>query len=401
MIEPQPLSLIVKQFIAAHEHAEVASIVLKHKEVDGLPIALVAEQLSGRRKARYKLPHYYAHDGILYPPSLNLEQTSSELTATYKAELLRSIVSGDALADLTGGFGIDALAFAHVFKNVVHVEPDHALQRLAQFNHQLLGVHHVLYDPSRAEDFLEAAADKRARFAAIYIDPSRRKSTRKVFSFSDCTPDVTALQRQISKLTDVLMVKASPMLDLQLALQQLTYVQRVVVLAVDNEVKELLFVTKNGFETETTYSAINISHSGTVAFDFLYSEEMAALPSFSHALRFLYEPNAALMKAGAFRLVATRYGLSKLHANTHLYTSDVNCENFPGRVFKVLAPVKPDRGSIMEFFPDTKANIIIRNYTTTPDELKRRLRLSDGGERYLIGFTSHKGPSLVVAERLK
>jgi len=422
MIEPRRLNDEVKEFIVAHAQADVPSLVLKHKSVAGLPISQIADQIIGRRKANIKLPTYFGNADVLYPPALNLEQTSSETTAEYKASMLASLTEHENLVDLTAGFGIDTLAFSKYYKRIIHVEPNSELQQLAQFNHELLGADNISYVNETAEAYLgnstrtadleitevnrvdtlqnNPSATEGPWVSAVYIDPSRRNASRKVFSFHDCLPDITTLQHDILKRTPVLLVKASPMHDVQLALSEIRHVQRVIVLAVDNEVRELLFVSVMNFDGEPTISSVNISSSGTVAVEFSYAEEKATEASYADVMSFLYEPNAALLKAGAFKLMSKRFGVHKLHINTHLYTSDHLVANFPGRIFRVASHLKADPRSLSVHFPEGKSNIIVRNYPSTPEALKKKLRLSDGGERYVLAFTSSAGPTLVAATRI-
>ncbi|HTF21492.1 MAG TPA: hypothetical protein VK658_25615 [Chryseolinea sp.] len=396
MIDPRELSDLVRLFIATHERADIPSLVLKYNSIDGLPITSIVDQILGRRKTREKLPTYFANGEVLYPPALNLEQTSSETTAYFKAQLLSAVSTLDTMVDLTGGFGIDSFALSKIFGAVVHVEPDGALQRLARYNHQRLGSDNISYVNQQAEHYLGTMPE----VSAAFIDPSRRKDSRKVYSFRDCQPDLTRLQTEIFRRTTVLLVKASPMHDIQLALREIRNVQRVVVLAVDNEVRELLFLALRDFDARPIISAVNITSSGTVAFDFSVAEEERADAGYADLMPYVYEPNAALLKAGAFKLIAKRYGVHKLHVNTHLYTFDARVDNFPGRIFRVISRVKGDDKIMGDYFPDGKANVMVRNYPSTPEELKKKLRLRDGGERYLLGFTSPSGPTLIAAERL-
>lgn len=402
MINPKKLSSEVKRFITAHEHADVPSLLLKHKSVDNIPITAIADQIIGRRKAKSKLPEYYAEDDVLYPPVVNLEQTSSEHTSRFKSKLIIENLSSigvprDKLVDLTGGFGIDTLAFSRHFNHATHVEPDEKLQRLAQYNHNLLGASNISYTNQTAETYLKTMAP----VSAVYIDPSRRSGSRKVYSLHDCQPDITALQKEILGHAHVLVIKTSPMLDIQLALSELQHVKQVYILAVDNEVRELLFIAEREFSGEARVFAINDSGDAIASMQLSFSEEQDVKSTVSDVMAYIYEPNAAVLKAGAFKLVSQQYKVNKLHVNTHLYTSDRLEESFPGRIFRVVTPLKADSRKVQEFFPEGKANIITRNYPSTPEALKKKLKLGDGGDRYLLAFTSQKGPEIVAAERLK
>ncbi|MGC3948243.1 MAG: SAM-dependent methyltransferase [Chryseolinea sp.] len=407
MIDPAKLSPEVKSFIKANEHSDVPSLLLKYKSIDGVPISSIADQIIGRRKAKTKLPTYFALDEILYPPAINLEQTSSEKTARFKATMIASLllsrnISPDLLVDLTGGFGIDSSAFAQCFDRVIHVEPNEALQSLARYNHALLHkfsakASHISYANQTAEEFLKTTSNA----SAVFIDPSRRSGSQKVFSFHDCQPDVTVLQDDIIRHASLLMIKASPMLDIQLALGELRHVTQVYVVAVDNEVRELLFAAERESLADPLIFAIDLAEDELSSMKFRLEEEQQAESTFSELMTYVYEPNAAVLKAGAFKLPCRDFNVNKLHVNTHLYTAGRLEQSFPGRIFRVVSTLKADSRKIRDHFPEGKANIIVRNYPSSPDALKKKLKLSDGGERYLLAFTSMKGPELIAAERLK
>ena len=397
MIEPGLLSEEAAEFIRIHEHDDVAALALRYRQVGGTPISSIIDQITGRRKARTKLPTYSSVREILYPPALNLEQCSSEATALFKARWLQRVQPHfELIADLTGGFGIDTWAFAQGCDNVLHVEPDFELQQLAAFNHTKLGLQNIQYVNNTAEVFL-AQFDGIA--SAFYIDPSRRKANRKVYSFHDCEPDVVALLPVLTSKSRQVLIKASPLHDIQLAIRELKHVSHMAVVAVDHECRELLLRMEPGYDGDADIVTADITHSGIAEFSFTLLEEQQSAPQFSEPRAYLYEPNAAILKAGAFKTVAVRYGLDKLHVSTHLYTADILLNDFPGRVYKFISPVSS--ASVPEFFPDRKANIVLRNYPGSADELKRALKLHDGGDRYLLAFTSSKGRTLVAAERIR
>jgi hypothetical protein len=396
MIHPQQVSEEVRQFIVANAEADIPSLVLKYKTIDGVPIADIADQIVGKRKARTKLPTYFAHMHILYPPTLNLEQTSSEETAGYKSQVLSSVANDGTVVDLTGGFGIDSMMLSRAFHSVIHVEHDAGIQTLAAYNHALLGCANIVYENTDAQTFLSSSPN----VSAVYIDPSRRKSTRKVYSFHDCQPDITELQHVIFGITEALLVKASPMHDIQLALREVRHVRRVMVVAVDNEVRELLLLAVRNFDGPALLSAVNISNGVTHEFEFTPEDEQRSAVAYAAPMSYLYEPYASLLKAGGFKVIASRFHVSKLQVNTHLYTSERFIADFPGRIFRVNAFVKANKKSVSVHFPDGRANVIVRNYPSTPEELKKKLKLNDGSDRYLLAFTSPDGPMLVAAERL-
>lgn len=264
----------IQQYIRDHERDDTNALVLKQKEILGIPVSEIAEQLSGRQKAKDKLPTWYRTPKIVYPPTLNLEQCSSEVTANYKAKILAE--GGlDSMVDLTGGFGVDTFAFSKCFKEVVYVEPNQDLFEIAQHNFKVLERKIIEYNITAEEFILSPQRRKDAkRLGAIFIDPSRRKSMQKVFKLADCEPNIISLQSKLFELTDKILIKASPLLDLQQGLSELKNVSRVCVVAVKNEVKELLFLCEADFNKEPIIEAANLIENKTdETFSFLSSEE--------------------------------------------------------------------------------------------------------------------------------
>jgi hypothetical protein len=390
----------VQNFIRNLEDEDPQTIVLKNKTIAGLPASFIADQVSGRKKAREKIPLYYANPFVAYPPKVNLEQSSSETTALSKLDEIKKsgIVSFEHCVDLTGGFGVDSYFFSTIFDSVTYVEPNEALLDIAASNHQQLGRTNIQHVGTSAYDFLSSSTKK---FDLIYIDPSRRISgNQKVFTLSQSEPNVIELLPTIFSKTRWLLVKASPLLDIQLALKELQSVIRVAVVAVNNDCKELLFFVGEKQTEEPFVHTINIRTSSAQVFDFRFSDEQKSEPSFSDVLDYLYEPNVAIMKAGAFKLVASKFDLEKIHKNTHLYTSKNVLADFPGRIFKVIALVKPNTVELKKYFTDGKANIISRNYPLSVDELRKKTKLTEGGELYLVAFSGASKKFMVVAERI-
>lgn len=389
----------VRQFIEQHAQDDEQQLLLKHKTIFNVPATIIAWQISGRKKAKAKLPLFFNTPDIVYPPGINLEQSSSEETASFKASLLSDLVtSKNMLGDLTGGFGVDSYFFSKIFKEVTYVEPAAEMVEYAKHNHQILGASNIRHIHSTAEEFLNSFT---AQANCFFIDPSRRTtSNQKVFRLADCEPDVARLLPQIFNHSQNLLVKASPMLDLQQGLLELKNTKHVWIISVKNEVKELLFLCEKGFQGEPAIRAVNLS-SDHGTFSFKISEEKTARVEFSDPLPYLYEPNASILKAGAFKTIAERFSFHKLHPSTHVYTSDKLVNDFPGRIFQIESLLKADAKNAALYFPDSKANVITRNYPLTPEELKKKLKLQDGGEKYLIGCSGKKQKFLITAERLK
>ena len=388
-----------REFIEQHAQDDEQQLLLKHKIIFDLPASAIVWQISGRKKAKAKIPLYFNTPNIVYPPGINLEQSSSEETAMFKASVLSdALLSKNSVVDLTAGFGVDSFFFSKVFKQISYVEPNGELIEYAKHNHQVLGADNIEHIHSTAEEFLNSFT---GQVNCFFIDPSRRATfNQKVFRFSDCEPNIVNLLPQIFNHSKNLLVKAAPLLDLQQGLLELKSVKHVWVVSVKNEVKELLFLCEKGFQGEPIITTVNLS-TDHEEFSFKVSGEKIATARFSEPLNFLYEPNASVLKAGAFKSIAQRFSLHKLHPSTHIYTSNMLVNNFPGRIFKTEALLKADAKNAAAHFPEGKANVITRNYPLTPDELKKKLKLQDGGEKYLIGCSGEKQKFLIAAERIK
>ncbi len=383
----------VQRYIKDHENDDEKVLVLKHKKILGLPAAEIAQQIVGRRKAKTKLPLYYHTKNIVYPPKLNLEQCSSEKTAQFKAQLK----SGELAADLTGGFGIDSYFLSKSFKKVIYVEPDETLSQMVKHNHHVLDVINIEHQSTTAESFL----NNKSHFDLLYIDPSRRSNAnRKVFKFSDCTPNVVSLLPSLIEKSNSILIKASPLIDIKQGLSELSSVAKVIIVGFDNECKEVLFLIAPT-KKETVIEVVDLSEHGIESFSFTLSEENQSTPSFDEPHTLLYEPTAMMLKAGAFKLMASRFNLKKVAPNTHLYTADKLVSHFPGRIFKIESFLKSDSKSVLEVLPEGQANIISRNYPLTPSQLKKKLKLKDGGEQFVIAFSGKAKKYLVLASRVK
>jgi len=396
------LSLEVQSFIREHQSSDPHQLLLKYKTILGLPSSVVVDQIIGKRKAKEKFPSWFAKDKILYPPSINMEQSSSEAAAKFKANMIKkeniaahlSLLSG---LDLSGGYGVDSYFFSRVFGDLIVVEPNKNLLDIAQHNHVQLEVSNIKYFNFFAEQFLNSSDRK---FDFIYVDPSRRsKENRKLISLAQCEPNIISCQDEIWNTTTLLLVKTSPLLDIQKGIKELRYVTKVIVLSIGNECKELLFFCRKGFEYEPTIEAVDLDHEN-FSFSFKVSEEHGADIIYGDPLQYIYEPNASILKSGGFKTIAKIFPVFKLHPNTHLYTSDILLKNFPGRTFELESTVKLDRSSIKKIFPDGKANVTTRNYPLSAEELKKKAGLKDGGEKYLIGLTGTKKKLLIAAKRI-
>lgn len=396
------LSDDVQSFIKDHYSTDPQQLLLKHRSISGLPASVVVDQLIGRRKAEEKLTTWYLESNIIYPPTLNIEQASSEKAASIKAEFLQNTI-GDlsqmTLLDLTGGMGVDSYFFSKVLKTIHFVEPNSELLEISRHNLNALGASNIHYYNTSAETFLDSLPIN--SFDVIFIDPSRRiAGNKKVFSLTECEPNVVALQREIWKHGLHFLIKTSPLLDIQVGLNELNFVRDVVITSIQNECKELLFYCEQDFRSEANVTAINVNGKDA-NFSFLMSAERSAENDFSDPLKYLYEPNASLLKGGAFKILGVAFDFPKLHPNTHLFTSPSFNDKFPGRVFEIESIAKPDPKKLMEYFEDGKANIFTRNYPLSVNDIRKKYGLKDGGDKYLIGCSGMNKKFLLVARRVR
>lgn len=359
----------------------------KYKHLSDAEWHWFLQQIEGRERTADKLPTFASIPDWWYPVRLSCEQCSSELTAKYKASLFPSLQRGDgdrlSMVDLTGGYGVDTYFLSEQFTHTDYVEQNEELCRIAAHNfaNKPIAIHH-----STAEDFLASAG----QYDLIFIDPARRDSHgSKVFRIEDCTPNVVELLPTLLAHSKRLLIKLSPMLDLTQAVTSLSQVNwDIHIVAIKNEVKEVLLLSGGTGQITT----IDLAQKDQ-AFVFTREEEQHCPSDIGHLSldigHYLYEPNAAILKAGAYKLVAQRFGLHKLDVNTHLYTSRQFIENFPGRVWRIT-----EKQNLKQ------ANVLTRNYPLTPEQLKKKLHLRDGGTAFVIGCRVAGKPTLLYAERV-
>ncbi len=402
MLPSEVLQIIqpnVQEFILENKNADEKKLLLSKKEILGIPSTVIANQISGRRKAKSKLPTWYQTKGIVYHSNLAIEQSSSEATAKFKTQIIKGLLKNrKSMVDLTGGFGVDSFFLSKIFDQVNHVEPTKELVEIVTHNHSQLQARNIQYHTQSAEEFLK---ENHPRFDLIFLDPSRRdENNRKIFRLADCVPSISELQPKIFERTDHVLLKASPLLDIQQGLREITHIKKVFVVSVENECKELLFFADLIFSGEPSIEAVNLDQLGEVKemLTFDLSEEKKSEAQFSEPLNYLYEPNSSLLKAGAFKLISSRFNIFKLHTNTHLYTSQKLIQNFPGRTFKI-EKIDPTDKELKMLLLEGKANVATRNYPLSAEELKKKLKVKDGGEKFVIGFSGLNKKYIVVATR--
>ena len=445
-----------QDFIRQHQDDDVRQLAFlgsKYPEVD-MPFAL--DQIRGRKMARVKLPRWASLEGIIYPPHISMEQCSSESTALYKAELAARLLglpassSGTEMkteneiefVDLTGGFGVDfSYIAARLVVKSMYVERQAHLCEAAKENFERLGLKNAIVkngdgievlhsflpkkdDAASADDSLGIIYDQplsllktKLGLKLIFVDPARRDDAgNKVVSLKDCTPDVTVLQEEMLSKADYVIIKLSPMLDWHRAISELSHVREVHIISVNNECKELLLVlsARNLGDMEASSADGEVKHAGNLriycvndAQSFVCDEldmessPVKIAPSTLEEMQYLYEPNASLMKAGCFGVLSDRYDARMLSKNSHLFVSQAPIEAFPGRSFRIIAISSFNKKELKRHLSGiTKANIATRNFPLSVAELRKRLKLKDGGETYIFATTlSNESHMLVITEK--
>ena len=358
----------VELFIASNQHAELHEVALKLSKLPDLPKEYILNQVNGRKKSKRKFPFLLRYSDYVFPSPTSFAQASSERMAQFKSTLFE----GKRLLDLTGGMGIDTHFFAKRFDDVDYVEQDSALYLRAKDNFHTLGAKNIHCYHADANSFIKNA--KRS-YDAIYIDPDRRLTKSKGIKIEDCTPNVIQLLPQLWNVSSIVLVKLSPLLDLSDGLSKLPFTTDAYIVSDKNEVKELLFLMKKGHSDEPTIHAVDVSDKTN--FSFKPSEEKSSSINYHEPMSYLYEGNAALMKAGAFKLLAKRFGLKKIAPTTHLYTSDQPIGSFPGRCLAIEAVSAPKKQKI------ESASIVCRNYPERPDQLRKKYKIKEDANRFL------------------
>lgn len=380
-----------RSFIQLHRHDNIHNLALQNERYPDVDMDLALRQIAGFQKAKLKLPSLATCEYFYYPSSEALEQCSSEQTASYKSRLLK----GATVIDLTGGLGIDTFYFAREATKVDYVEQYIELCEIMQHNCQELGYSNVTVHHESAAQYLQRSigAD------TLYLDPSRRIHERgKIIDPLDSEPNPIHLKDLLmNKAVQRVIIKLSPMADIKKTLVLLPETSEIHVVAVQNECKELLFILDKN-PSSLSISAINIDIQNTYKFVFTEEEELNALPELaSEPHQYIYEPNSAILKAGSFKTIATRFGLKKFHQHSHLYTSSELISDFPGRSFKLIDVTTFQKKELRNFLKGIQqANVAIRNFPISAEVLKKKLKLKDGGELFIFGTTDKNGKHLLL-----
>ena len=364
-----------------HQSEDPAQLLFAYSGKTDFDLKAAVQQIQARQKAKQKLPSWAAHPDLIFPSSLSLEQASSEETAKFKSRILPK---GKNMIDLTGGYGVDTFYLAENFERAVYCERNPELSAIVEHNFNLL-------QPGKFEisqgDSLEYISKSVLTFDLIFVDPARRGNhNQKLYKLADCEPDIASFWKLLKSKGNSILVKASPMLDIKQAFIEIPDIQQVWVVSVKNEVKEVLLFWEKGKENkERLFHAVDLQSGGPRKFSFTYEEEESSESIYGEVEKYLLEPYSPILKAGAFRSFGQKFGLKKLHPNSHVYTCEDLPDAIPGRIFEVIQEINNPKKELKQLFPTGKVNVITRNYALSSDELKKKYRLKDGGDNFLIG----------------
>ncbi|GAA4810930.1 class I SAM-dependent methyltransferase [Litoribaculum gwangyangense] len=382
------LNTEIQEFINNNLNSNIASILLKGTSFNSIETKEIIEQIESKKRCEKKLPTWFGAKNIYYPNKLNIEQTSSEITAKYKSELIK----GASIIDLTGGFGVDCFYFAKQFKRVIHCEIDDNISNIVAHNFSELNMTNIQTINNNGIEYLKTNSTP---YDWIYIDPSRRHDTKgKVFFLKDCEPNVPEHLELLFKNSEKIMIKTSPLLDISMGINELKFVKTIHVIAVHNEVKELLWILESGFDGIINVETVNLKNENKERFRFNLNEERNTEACYSLPLNFLYEPNAAILKSGAFNEISNQMAVFKIHKHSHLYTSDILMD-FPGRRFKIENIIPYNKKDIKKLNL-SKANITTRNFPETVQEIRKKFHIQDGGETYMFFTTDLNNQRIVI-----
>jgi len=377
----------VQRFIYENTGTDISKLALQKNPFPEINFKEILNQIESRTKSKEKLPTWFNKINILFPSKISVEQTSSEKTAAYKTKL----VSGDSLIDLTGGFGIDAFYFSNKIKSIVHCESNTELSEIVKHNFNQFEKHNIECISDESEEILKKLNKK---FDWIYIDPSRRNDIKgRVFLLKDCSPNVPELLEVYFKYTNKILLKTSPILDISAGINELKNVKEIHIVAVENEVKEILWLLEKNHQSTIKVICSNLVNDAVEKFEYDLPSNSDA--TYSLPLKFLFEPNASLMKSGGFDEISQQFGIDKLHQNSQLFTSN-ELKPFCGRVFEIKNQFIYSKENMKLFLANTKANVTTRNFPVTVDEIRKKWKIKDGGKIYCFFTTALDNHKIVL-----
>lgn len=381
------LNIEIQQFIDANIGVDIAKLALAKNPFSDVIWTEILNQITVKTKIKDKLPTFFTTPNILYPSKISSEQTSSELAAIYKSEL----ISGESLIDLTGGFGVDTYFFSKKIKHVIHCEIDSELSQIVAHNFKVLNAKNVEFHQGDSFEILKSLNRK---IDVIYIDPSRRNAFKgKVFMLKDCLPNVPELLDFYFNYSNSILIKTAPILDISAGLLELKNVKCIHVVAVNNEVKELLWEIEKSYSGVTRIKTVNLLKDKKISFEFDLNN--SGIATYSFPQKYLYEPNSAIMKSGGFDEISAFYQLPKLHSHSHLYTSET-CIEFPGRIFEIKSSFSYTTTNMKQYLEGKKANLTIRNFPDTVEIIRKKWKINDGGESYCFFTTDLNNDKIVL-----
>ena len=378
----------IQDLISQNVTIDVAKLALQKNKFTSQDWTAILNQIAAKQKIISKLPTWSNTKNIIYPAKVNLEQTSSEKTADYKS----TVVSGATLIDMTGGFGVDDYYFAKKMQQVIHCEINEELSEIVTHNFEQLAAKNIQCIMGDSSDIIKNLNQK---FDWIYIDPSRRNETKgKVFMLNDCLPNVSELLDFYFEFSDKIMIKTAPILDITAGLLELKNVSAIHVVALENEVKELLWVLEKNYNKAIKITAVNLLKNTSEDFSFYLNLNTIVVDN-SLPEKYLYEPNAAIMKAAGFKEITTQFDVKKLQQNSHLYTSK-NFIDFPGRIFEIQKCLRYDKHTMKSFLKGKKANITTRNFPETVEFIRNKWEIKDGGNLFCFFTTDMNNDKIVL-----
>ena len=378
----------IQQFINANLSSDVTKLALKKNPFPEIDFAFILNQITAKSKSENKLPSWFQTENIIYPSKVSVEQTSSEKTALYKSEL----IAGEKLIDLTGGFGVDDYYFAKKIKLVVHCEINAELSEIVQHNFEQLKVQNI---ECHTGDSFEILKKLHQKWDWIYIDPSRRNDAKcKVFMLKDCLPNVPENLDFYFENTNAILIKTAPLLDISAGLSELKNVKAIHIIALENEVKELLWELHKDYTGAVTLKTANITKETIDTFEFVMQQHSVS-PLYSLPKKYLFEPNSAIMKSGGFDEVAVHYRINKLHKHSHLYTSD-EIISFPGRTFKITTAFLYNKTEMKQQMQGKQFHITTRNFPETVEKIRTKWKIKAGGNLYSFFTTDDNNNKIVL-----
>lgn len=382
----------IQNFINQNIGSDIQKLSLQKNPFPETDYKIILNQIEAKTKAKSKLPTWFTTKNIIFPNKISVEQTSSEATAKYKSEL----ISGKNIIDLTGGFGVDCYYFSNVFEKVIHCEINSELSEIVQHNFDVLQAKNIT---CYAKDGLEILKELNQKFDWIYIDPSRRNDTKgKVFLLKDCLPDVTVLIEEYLNYSDKILIKTSPVYDISVGISELKFIKNIHIVSLENEAKELLFEIQKPLQSEivnhqSSIKTVNITQYTIEKFDFVLNDDVFV--TYSEPQKYLYEPNASVMKSQGFDHISNSYKISKLHKHSHLFTSN-ELIDFVGRRFEIKQIIPYKKQEMKAFLQNKKANITTRNFPETVAQIRQKWKIADGGNLYCFFTTDIKNEKIVL-----